>query len=209
MINFTSCRKTRTRHVQKTAGFHENTTEQEAKDLLANTMIEAGMSLERVQIRCPAKLITQAFLQFTDSDETQIHQISESTMKRNKRTNKKWISPAMDAEERFQQKRLGYIKCNLSEKHDAPLAKITLNRATEHVSIRGEIVVRTCANVSLKVQEVSRHRARSIVNRQMMRQQGQSENKIMSSLECARVSIGEERKTTWKEKVEAGKDSGT
>ena len=31
----------------------------------------------------------------------------------------------------------------------------------------------------------------------------------MSSLECARVSIGEERKTTWKEKVEAGKDSDT
>ena len=56
----------------------------------------------------------------------------------------------MDAEERFQQKRLGYIKYTLSEKHDVPLAKTPLNRATEHVSIRGEIVVRTCANGSLK-----------------------------------------------------------
>ena len=44
-----------------------------------------------------------------------------------------------------------------------------------------------------QVQEVSRHRARSLVNRQMMRQQGQSEDKTVSSLEYARVSIGEER----------------
>ena len=68
------------------AGFHEDTTEQEAKDLLANTIIEAGMSLERVHIKCPAKPITHAFLQFTDSDERQIHQISESTKNGNKRT---------------------------------------------------------------------------------------------------------------------------
>ena len=69
------------------AGFHEDTKEQEAKDLLTNTITEAGMSLERVQIKCPAKPITHAFLQFTDSDERQIHQISESTKKNgNKRT---------------------------------------------------------------------------------------------------------------------------
>ena len=43
-----------------------------------------------------------------------------------------------------------------------------------------------------QVQQVSRHRARSTVNRRMMRQQGQSENQTTSSLECARVSIGEE-----------------
>ena len=44
-----------------------------------------------------------------------------------------------------------------------------------------------------QVQEVSIHRARSTVNKRMMRQQGQSEDKTVSSLGCARVSIGEER----------------
>ena len=56
----------------------------------------------------------------------------------------------MVAEERFQHKRLGYIKYTLSEKHEIPLAKISLNRATKHVSIRGDMVVRTCADGSLK-----------------------------------------------------------
>ena len=111
----------------------------------------------------------------------------------------------MEEEERFQQKRLGYIKYTLNEKHDIPLAKITLNRASKHVSI---IVVRTFANVPLKyskfqdiepeVEEymdmwLTKKLVASTVSSRMMRQQGQSENHTMSSLEGARVNIGEER----------------
>ena len=52
----------------------------------------------------------------------------------------------MDAEERFQQ-RLGYVKFCPSKKHEIPLTKITLNRTKKHVSIEGQIVIRTCENV--------------------------------------------------------------
>ena len=48
------------------AGFDEDTTEQEIKDLLTSSIIETGMSPE---FRCPAKPITHAFLQFIDIDE--------------------------------------------------------------------------------------------------------------------------------------------
>ena len=106
----------------------------------------------------------------------------------------------MDAEERFHQKRLGYIKNNRSEKDDIPLAKITLNRASKHVSIRGDIVVRTASfktssqkSKSTWTKWLTRKLVASTVSSRMMRQQGQSENQTMSSLECARVNIGEER----------------
>ena len=68
----------------------------------------------------------------------------------------------MDAEERFHQKRLGYIKYTpeVEEYMDMWLTK--------------KIVAST-------------------VSSRMMRQQGQSENQTISSLECARVNIGEER----------------
>ena len=57
---------------------------------------------------------------------------------------------AMDAEERFHQKRLGYIKCCIHTRHKIPLVKITMNRMTKHVSVDGQIVIRTCANGFLK-----------------------------------------------------------
>ena len=56
----------------------------------------------------------------------------------------------MDAEERFHQKRLGYFKCCIHTRHKVPLVQIKMNRLTRHVSVDGEIVIRTCANGSLK-----------------------------------------------------------
>ena len=161
------------------AGFHENTTEQEAKDLLANTITEAGMSLERVHIKCPAKPITQAFLQFSDSDERQIHHISESTKNGNKRTKHTDITSHGRGRE------IPAEKTGIHQVH-------TQQGNETRVNSRRRSGQNMCQWIS-QVQEVSRHRARSTVSSRMMRQQGQSENKTMSSLECARVSIGEER----------------
>ena len=45
---------------------HEDTSEQEATDLLTATTLTAGMTIEKVQIKCPAKPITHAFLQFIE-----------------------------------------------------------------------------------------------------------------------------------------------
>ena len=59
-------------------------------------------------------------------------------------------TPAMDAEERHQQKRLGYIKSSMHSKYKVPLAQIKLNRMTKRVSVNGQVVARTCENGSLK-----------------------------------------------------------
>ena len=37
--------------------------------LLLKSIFDAGMSKDTIQIKCPAKPITHAFLQFTDSEE--------------------------------------------------------------------------------------------------------------------------------------------
>ena len=104
------------------------------------------MSRERIQIKCPAKPITFAFLQFTDS-EVRDKYMRSANVQKNERIR---ISLAMDAEERFQQKRLGYIKICLNKKHEIPLTKITVNRVKKHVSVKGQKVVRTCESGSLK-----------------------------------------------------------
>ena len=50
--------------------------------LLISTIFEAGMSTERIQIKCPAKPITHAFLQFTDSEERDKYIRSASMQKK-------------------------------------------------------------------------------------------------------------------------------
>ena len=61
------------------------------------------MSTDQIQIKCPAKPITHAFLQFTDNDERDKF-VRSANMLKELRGRKIRISPAMDAEERFHQK---------------------------------------------------------------------------------------------------------
>ena len=60
------------------------------------------------------------------------------------------ISQSMDAQERFHQKSLEYVKCCIHARHGTPLASISLDRFSKHVSVDGQIVVRTCQRGSLK-----------------------------------------------------------
>ena len=50
-------------------GFHDDTTEQEVQDILEETIATIGMSTDQIEIQCPAKPVTHAFLQFTKSDK--------------------------------------------------------------------------------------------------------------------------------------------
>ena len=52
----------------------DDTTEQEVQHLLEETIITIGMSTEQILIKCPAKPITHAFLQFIDNDERETGQ---------------------------------------------------------------------------------------------------------------------------------------
>ena len=109
-----------------------------------------GMSTDQIQIKCPAKPITHAFLQFTDNDERDKFVRSTNMLKKELRERKTRISPAVDAEERFHQRRLGCLKCCFHARHNAPLVQIKISRSTRHVSVDGQIVLRTCTNGSLK-----------------------------------------------------------
>ena len=50
-------------------GFHDDTTEQEVQDVLGEITTTIEMPIDQIQIKCPAKPITHAFLQFKDNDE--------------------------------------------------------------------------------------------------------------------------------------------
>ena len=56
----------------------------------------------------------------------------------------------MEAEERFYNKRMGYVKCCIHMRHGIPLGLISLNWSAKHVSVKGQIVVKTCQDGSLK-----------------------------------------------------------
>ena len=56
----------------------------------------------------------------------------------------------MDAEERLQNKRMGYVKYCIHMKHNVPLESITTNWTMKYGSIKGQIVVKTVQSVNLK-----------------------------------------------------------
>ena len=56
----------------------------------------------------------------------------------------------MDAEERFHQKRMEYVKYCTHVKHNILLKSMSLNWTLNHVSVKGQIVVKTCQSGSLK-----------------------------------------------------------
>ena len=124
---------------------------EEQVERLRETITEIAISTENVKIKCPAKLITYAFIDFNDNDERNKYVRSANMLRKVLRGRKIKISPqSMDAEERFHQRRLGYIKCCIHTRHDISFASISLNRFSNHVSIDGQIVVRTCQSGSLK-----------------------------------------------------------
>ena len=50
----------------------------------------------------------------------------------------------MDVDERFHQKRMGYVKYCIHERHNVLLDSITTNWTLKHISVKGQIVVKTC-----------------------------------------------------------------
>ena len=65
-------------------GFRDDTTENEVETLLImiSTIVEAGMSKERIQIKCHGTPITHAFLQMTESEERDKYIRSANMQKR-------------------------------------------------------------------------------------------------------------------------------
>ena len=138
-------------------GFHDDTSKQEVQHMLKEIIPTLGLPIDQIQIKCPAKPITHAFLQFKDNDERDNFVRSANILKKELRGRKIKISPTTDAEKRFHQKRLGHLKCCSHTKHNVPLVQIKMNRSARHVWEDGQIVIKTCANASLKYPQISRH----------------------------------------------------
>ena len=126
-------------------GLHSETTESEVTDMLKEMMNEIGMDFGSVKLACPAKPITHAFIYFANDNERNKFIRSANMLKKELRGRKIRITRSMEAEERFCNKRLGYNK-----KHGVPLEQISLNWNTKHLSVKGQMVVKTCRDGSLK-----------------------------------------------------------
>ena len=96
------------------------------------------MTVENVRIECPAKPITHAFIHFKNGEERNKFVRSANMPRKDLR------GRSMDADETFHQKRMGYFKYCIHEKHNIPLDSITANWTLKHISVKGQIVVKTC-----------------------------------------------------------------
>ena len=108
------------------------------------------MTIENARIECPAKPITHAFIHFKNDDERNKYIRSANMLRKEPRGRKLKVTRLMDAEERFHQKRMGYVKYCIHVKHNIPLDSITTNWTLEHIAVKGQIVVKTCQSGNLK-----------------------------------------------------------
>ena len=131
-------------------GFHSETTESEVTQLLREMINEIGMDFGSARIECPAKPITHAFIHFMNDGDRNKFIRSANMLKKELRGRKIKITRSMDAEERFHNKRMGCVKFCIHTRHNIPLSLISLNWTSKHVSVKGQIVVKTCQSGSLK-----------------------------------------------------------
>ena len=131
-------------------GFHSETSESEVEQLLKETIIEIGMSIANAGMECPAKPITHADIHFKSDDERNKYVRSANMLRKELKGWKIKMTRSMDAEERFHQKRMGYVKQCIHMRHHILLNSIPLNRTSKYVSVKGQIVVKTCQSWSLK-----------------------------------------------------------
>ena len=101
-----------------------------------------------VKLACPAKPITHAFIYFANDNERNKFIRSADMLKKELTGRKIRITGSMEAEERFCNKRLGYIKSS-TLKYGVPLYLISLNWTTKHVAVKGQMVVKTYLDGSL------------------------------------------------------------
>ena len=128
-------------------GFHSETTESEVTQLLKELINEVGMDFGNTRIECPAKPITHAFI--NDGERNKFIR-SANMLKKELRGRKIKITRSIDAEERFHNKRMEYVKYCIHMRRNILLSLISMNWTSEYVSVKGQIVVKTCQSGSLK-----------------------------------------------------------
>ena len=96
-----------------------------------------------------------------NDDERNKYIRSANMLKKELRGRKLNITRSMDAEERFHQKRMEYVKYCIHVKHNIPLDLISMNWTLKHVSVKGQIVVKNMTKWKPQVRQIPRHRSKS------------------------------------------------
>ena len=86
-----------------------------------------GMDFGSARIECPAKPISHAFIHFVNDGERNTFIRSANMLKKELRGRKMKVTRSMGAEERFHNKRMGYVKYCIHTRHNIPLSLISLN----------------------------------------------------------------------------------
>ena len=131
-------------------GFHSETCEPEVIQLLKESITEIGMTIENVRIECLAKPITHAFIHFKNDEERNKFVRSAGHVEK-RITRKKVEDNAINGRRgKISSKKDGYVKYCIHEKHNMPLDSITTNWTLKHISVKGQILVKTCQSGSPK-----------------------------------------------------------
>ena len=104
------------------------------------------------------------------------------------------MTRSMDAEERFHQKRMGYVKYCIHMRHNIPLNSIFSNWTSKYVSVKGQIVVKTCQSESLKFTKYQD--VESEVDDQMEKWQSKNSSQRLWAVERRRPRRRDEGNTT-------------
>ena len=130
-------------------GFKPDAKEQEVRTLVAKVISDTGMKEEH-SVDYPAIPITHVFVEFEDtrirdrfvrSANMRRYELDERAIK---------ISLALEPEERFEKKRLGYIKYAINKSTGIKLHWIKLNLEKRSISVYGQLAARVENNCFLK-----------------------------------------------------------
>ena len=152
----TEVKTTKKKHVDENqgktviTGFHSETTESEVTQLLRGTDKRNRNGLRKCKNCFHRKTDHSCFHSLHERWRERDKFIRSANMLKKLRGRKEKITRSMDAEERFHNKRMGYVKYCIHTRHNIPLSLISLNWTSKHVSVKGQIVVKTCQSGSLK-----------------------------------------------------------
>ena len=130
-------------------GFKPDAKEQEVGTLVTKVISDTGMKEEHL-VDYPAIPITHVFVEFEDtrirdrfvrSANMRKYELDERVIK---------ISQALEPDERFEQKRLGYIKYAINKSTGIELHWIKLNLEKRSISVHGQLAARIENNGFLK-----------------------------------------------------------
>ena len=130
-------------------GFKAESKKEDVKSITAESIKATGMKKEHT-IDCPAIPITHAFVEFQNM-KIRDRYVRSANMRRYELDGRRIkISPALEADERFDRKRLGYIKYAINKEKGIALHWIQMSYQKRSIMIDGQIIAMIDASGMLR-----------------------------------------------------------